>query len=90
MAAHLAALGAMMWRHARVPGVMWFPRIETATCLAILPGLAYGAAGGWALGGCAARGGASKDVLPAAGLAPPGGVHSHAGPGIRPPFSARC
>ncbi|KAL4434011.1 hypothetical protein ABPG75_000452 [Micractinium tetrahymenae] len=45
MAAHLAALGTMMWRHARIPAVMWFPRIETAVCLAILPGLAYGAAG---------------------------------------------
>lgn len=54
MAAHLGALGAMMWRHAHVPGVMWFPRIETAVCLAILPGLAYGAAGGRGRRGAAA------------------------------------
>ena len=45
MVLHLAALGLMMWRHARVPNVMWFPRIEIAVCLAILPALAYGPAG---------------------------------------------
>lgn len=45
MAAHLACLGVMMWRHARVPDVMWFPRLELIVCLAILPALAFGAAG---------------------------------------------
>lgn len=45
MVCHLAALGALMWRQARVPNVMWFPRVEAAICLAILPALAYGAAG---------------------------------------------
>jgi hypothetical protein len=45
MAAHLACLAAMMWRNKQVPDVMWFPRIELAVCLAILPALAFGAAG---------------------------------------------
>jgi hypothetical protein len=45
MALHLTALGCMMWRHARVPNAMWFPRIELVVCLAILPGLSYGCAG---------------------------------------------
>lgn len=75
MALHLTALGCMMWRHARVPNAMWFPRIELVVCLAILPGLSYGCAGerGGAFAslicGCAwhvlaAAGGHNRTVMP--------------------------
>ena len=42
---HLSLLGALMWRRASVPSVLWFPRVEIGACLAVLPLLTWGAAG---------------------------------------------
>lgn len=45
MLCHLVLLAVLMWRRDRVPSVMWFPRLEIGASLAVLPLLAWGAAG---------------------------------------------
>ena len=45
MCLHVAWLAALMWRRASVPNVLWFPRVEIAASLAVLPILAWGSAG---------------------------------------------
>ncbi|GAB4818169.1 hypothetical protein N2152v2_005215 [Parachlorella kessleri] len=44
MCLHVAWLAALMWRRASVPNVLWFPRVEIAASLAVLPILAWGSA----------------------------------------------
>eukprot|EP00887_Chlorella_sp_A99_P003548 scaffold7.g3548.t1 len=42
---HVSLLAVLLWRRAKVPSVLWFPRAELLVCMLILPALAWGESG---------------------------------------------